>query len=119
MSAQDIHTDHHHAPDPIRRIPAPVRDSFTPEQVSAVSSAVGSSGRHPVDLRLTLPLPGRPVFFSVVAGRERRSEGRLAVERRQHPLHTFGNIVFMLSSLTGLYAIALVAVLMMGSVLKF
>ncbi len=74
MSAQDIQTDH--VPDPIRRIPAPVRDSFTPEQVSAVSSAVGSSGRHPVDLRLTLPLPG-------------------------------------------LYAIALVAVLMMGSVLEF
>lgn len=119
MNAQDIQTDHHQIPDPIQRIPAPVRESFTPDQISAVSSAVGQSGRHPVDLRLTLPLPGRPVFFSVVAGRERRSGNRLATERRQHPLHTMGNIVFMFSSLAGFYALALLAVLMMGSVLEF
>lgn len=114
-----MHSNSHQIPDPVRRIPAPVRESLTPEQISAVSSAVGSSGHHPVDLRLTLPLPGHPVFFSVAAGRERRSEERLAVERRQHPLHTFGNIVFMFTSLTGIYALALVAVLMMGSVLEF
>lgn len=119
MSVQDIHTDHPHIPDPIRRIPAPVRASFTPEQVSAVSNAVVPSGRHPVDLRLTLPLPGRPVFVSIVAGREQRSGDRLAIERRQHPLHTLGNIVFMISSLTGFYTLALFAVLMMGSVLEF
>jgi hypothetical protein len=64
-------------------------------------------------------LQGRPVFFSLIAGRERRSPSRLAVERHQHPLRTFGNIVFMLSSLTGFYALALFGVLLIGSILEF
>lgn len=74
---------------------------------------------HPVDLRMTLPLPGHPVFVSVLAGRERRSPERRWRERRLHPLHTLGNIVFMLSSLAGVYAVALFAFLVFGSVLEF
>jgi len=119
MHPHDTNSQRYSTPTPLQRIPEPIRQSFTPEQVTAVSTAVQPSSRHPVDLRLTLPLPGRPVFFSIVAGRERRSGDRLATERRQHPLHTFGNVVFMFSSLTGFYALALVAVLMMGSVLEF
>lgn len=75
--------------------------------------------RHPVDLRLTLPLPGRPVFLSLVAGREKRSVNRRAVERKQHPLHTLGNAVFMIFSLVGFYLIALMTTLALGSVIKF
>ncbi len=103
----------------LQRIPEPVRDTLSPEQAQALSQAAASAGHHPVDLRLTLPLPGRKVFFSIVAGRERRSGERLAVERRQHPLHTAGNILFMLTSLTGFYALALFATLMIGSVVEF
>lgn len=77
------------------------------------------TARHPVDLRLTLPLPGRPVFLSLVAGREKRSVDRRAVERKQHPLHTLGNIVFMTSSLVGFYVIALMTTLALGSVIQF
>ncbi len=73
----------------------------------------------PVDLRFTLPVPGRPVFLSVVAGRERRSEARLQEERRRHPLHTAGNILFMLTSLTGIYAVALFVMLALNSVVDF
>jgi len=73
----------------------------------------------PVDLRFTLPVPGRPVFLSVVAGRERRSPARLQDKRRRHPLHTAGNILFMLTSLTGIYAVALIAMLALNSVIDF
>ncbi len=82
-------------------------------------SAAAHTSTFPVDLRLTLPLPGRPVFLSVVAGRERRSSARRAVERQRHPLHTVGNILFMLTSLAGVYAIALFALLLFGSSLEF
>ena len=53
------------------------------------------SRRHPVNVRLTVPLPflGR-CYLTVVAGRERRSPERLAVERRKHPLRTAGNVIF-------------------------
>lgn len=87
-------------------------NSTQPTDAAGVSS-------FPVDLRLTLPVPGRPVFLSVVAGRERRSATRLEEERRRHPLHTAGNILFMLTSLAGIYAVALFAMLALNSVVDF
>lgn len=75
--------------------------------------------RYPVDLRLTLPVPGRPVFLAVLAGRERRSAPRRRAERRHHPLATAGNALFVLLGLTGAYSLALFAALVLGSVLEF
>ena len=121
MTAHDINT----APDlPIPlldRLPEALRASLSPEQQHALSAIVepAPSNVHPVDLRITLPVPGRPMFLSVLAGPERRSRDRRSIERRRHPLHTLGNIVFLGSSLFGLYALGLIAFLAAGSVLQF
>lgn len=121
MTAQDIETGSNQRPTLLERLPHAVRTSLTMEQCQALSSATepASSGYHPVDLRMTLPVPGHPVFLSVVAGHERRSPERRRHERQRHPLRTVGNVVFMLSSLTGVYAVALFAFLVFGSVLEF
>ncbi len=121
MTAHDINT----APDlPIPlldRLPEALRASLTPEQRHALSNFVelAPANAHPVDLRVTVPLPGRPMFLSVLAGPERRSKVRRSIERRRHPLHTIGNIIFLGSSLFGFYALGLVAFLAAGSVLQF
>ncbi len=121
MTAQDINT----APDlPIPlldRLPEALRASLTPEQRQAFSAVTEPAGddAHPVDLRITVPVPGRPLFLSVLAGPERRSKDRRSIERRRHPLHTIGNIVFLGSSLFGVYALGLMAFLAAGSVLQF
>ena len=62
------------------------------------------SNRHPVNIRLSLPLPFGRYYLTVVAGKERRSPKRLQSERRKHPLVTTGNLVFLffLGTLAGL-----------------
>jgi len=121
MTAQNINT----APDlPVPlldRLPEALRASLTPEQRHALSAVAepAPSNAHPVDLRVTLPVPGRPVFLSILAGPERRSKDRRSIERRRHPLRTIGNILFLGSSLFGFYALGLLAFLAAGSVLQF
>ncbi len=62
----------------LAHLPQAVRASLTPEQAEALEALADmrKASRHPVDLRLTLPIPCRPMFLTVVAGRERRSSAR-------------------------------------------
>lgn len=48
---------------------------------------------HPVDIRLTIPLPFRSFYITIVAGPERRSKVRRVSERKKHPLLTVGNLL--------------------------
>lgn len=54
-------------------------------------------GQHPINLRVTLPLPFRRWYVTLVAGPERRSSERLQQEREKHPLETLPNLMFLLS----------------------
>jgi hypothetical protein len=74
-------------------------------------------GRHPVDLRLSLPLPGRRFYCTIVAGRERRAADRRRQERRRHPLRTIGNILFFALAAIAFYAAAALGILLYSSVL--
>jgi hypothetical protein len=63
----------------IKRMPSDVVASLSPAQLEALGLACRSetARRHAVDLRLTLPFPGRGFYLVVLAGRERRSAKRL------------------------------------------
>lgn len=126
MTTQDVNTPRFNtgpdAPIPLLdRLPDALRASLTPAQRQAFAAVTdpAPAATHPVDLRVTVPMPGRSMFLSVLAGPERRSKDRRSVERRRHPLHTAGNIIFLGSSLFGVYALGLVAFLTAGSVLQF
>jgi hypothetical protein len=54
-------------------------------------------GRHPLNLRVSLPLPFGRWYVTLVAGRERRGKERLIEERNKHPLDTVPNLMFLLS----------------------
>lgn len=54
-------------------------------------------GQHPINLRVTLPLPFRRWYVTLVAGPERRRRERLRDERSKHPLDTLPNVMFLLS----------------------
>lgn len=64
---------------------------------------------HAVNVRLSIPFLFGRYYLTVVAGKERRSPDRLAVERRKHPLATFGNLAFFfaLGSIGGMALLAL------------
>ena len=53
--------------------------------------------QHPINLRVTLPLPFKRWYVTLVAGPERRSDERLQQEREQHPLDTLPNLMLLLS----------------------
>ncbi|MGI9419665.1 MAG: hypothetical protein ACR2RA_17710 [Geminicoccaceae bacterium] len=54
-------------------------------------------GQHPLNLRVTLPLPFRCWYITLVAGPEKRATERLVAEREKHPLDTLPNAMFLLS----------------------
>jgi hypothetical protein len=73
-----------------------IAQSFTPVQLAAIKVAFGSrswSGRHWIDLRLSIPFLWRRYYLVLLAGPERRSGKRRSLERPTHPLATLGNAI--------------------------
>ena len=50
---------------------------------------------HPVNIRLSIPLPAGRWYVTVLAGRERRDAERRREERQKHSLLTSGNMAFL------------------------
>lgn len=73
-----------------------ILDSLTSEQREGIRAAARRDGweRHPVNIRLSLPLPLGRCYVTLVAGRDRRSQARRDKDRRRHPLDTAGNLLF-------------------------
>ncbi len=94
-----------------RRLPSDIDGDDRGAPGIAQRSAPGgeSWGRHPVNLRFSIPLPFGRYYVTLVAGKERRRADRLASERRKHPLLTFGNVAvfFGLGCVCGLALLAL------------
>ncbi len=95
----------------VRRLSSDIGGDDRDASGIAQRSAPGgeSWGRHPVNLRFSIPLPFGRYYVALVAGKERRSGERLASERRKHPLLTFGNVAvfFVLGTVCGLALLAL------------
>lgn len=95
----------------VRSLPSDIGGEDPSAPGVARRSAPGgeSWGRHPVNLRFSIPLPFGRYYVTLVAGKERRDAERLASERRKHPLLTFGNLAvfFGLGCVCGLALLAL------------
>ncbi len=74
------------------------------------------SGEHPINLRLSVPLPFFRFYVTIVAGKERRSAARRAEERRRHPILTAGNL-FLMTYGGAILAIALGSIAMLATLL--
>lgn len=89
----------------LERLPAKIRAQLTPEVSAAIADAAAQPvDAHPVDIRLSLPLPFRRFYLAVLAGGERRSPQRLDAESRRRRLVRAANIVFVVTVLIMLYA---------------
>ena len=73
----------------------------------------GDWDRHPVDLRMVIPTPFGRYYATFVAGPERRSDARLASDRRRNPLITLSNVAFfaIATVVCGLSAIGVLSLL--------
>ena len=104
----------------LSRLPPEVRDRLTPEMQTMISIAAADRPWkiHPVDIRFTVPLPFGSYYVTVVAGRERRSPARRAVEGRRHQLVRFANVAFVLATVGVFYAALITAALLLTAILE-
>jgi hypothetical protein len=87
------------------RLPSDIRSQLTPEVRAAIADAAAQGGGpHPVDIRLSIPLPFRRLYLAVLAGSERRSPERIDAERRRRQLVRAANIVFVVAIAVLFYA---------------
>jgi hypothetical protein len=103
-----------HAEQLMRSIEPDIRHSLSPAQEAAIRAAATRNPwvDHPVDLRLSLPLPFGRIYLTLLAGRERRSAARRRSER--HPLDSLGNVCFAAGATVMLAALAFSAATLLG-----
>ena len=94
---------------------AEARDSGEPQDGPPIATPsapedVAWGNAHPIDLRLSIPLPFGRYYITLVAGRERRGPKRRAEDRLIHPILCTGNVIvlFLVGSVLGLAALALI-----------
>ena len=87
------------------RLPPKIRAELSPEAAAAIADAASRSVEsHPVDIRLSLPLPFRRFYLAVLAGGERRSPQRIDAESRRRRVVRAANVVFLIALLVMFYA---------------
>ena len=72
----------------------------------------------PVNIKMTVPILGRRFYFTIMGGKERRSNERLALERQGNPLRTRSNVLFVILGALILYMLTLGSFLVFASVLE-
>lgn len=104
----------------LSRLPEDVRERLPPEvqTMIAIAAADRPWRKHPVDIRLTIPTPFGGFFMTLVAGRERRSDVRRQIERRERPLTRLGNVLFVLATVGAFYGALITAALLLTSILE-
>ena len=80
----------------LKNLPEDVASSFNLEQLQAMQSALQATQwrKHPIDIRLSVPILWKTFYVVLVAGPERRSRQRLIAERSKNPIWTYSNMIF-------------------------
>jgi len=102
-------------------LPGWVIDTLSSEQKEAIYQAAQDNqwGRHPVNIRFSLPGLGRRYFLTVVGGEEMRSSERRAHEKNRYPFRTAANIFFFIGIAAQFYLFGIVAVAFQTSLVAF
>ena len=103
------------------RLPPHIHAGLTAEQRTAIAGAIGQRQGEPptINLRLSFPVPPGRVYLAIMAGRDRRGRGRRKEDRRQNPLRTMGNTMFVIAASVVLYALAAGILLASPSLLPY
>ena len=102
-------------------LPAGIREILSESQCEALARTLGQRAwnRHPVNIRLSLPVFGNRYYFAMVAGKERRSPKRLIDERGRHPVSTTANVFFGIGLITLCGFAAIVAMILQSALAEF
>jgi len=101
-------------------LPQMIRESLTEEQTAALRDVLRDKpwNQHAIDMRVSVPIPYRPFYLTLVGDPERRSTERRNVERQKHPLLKLGNVVFIILAALLLYGVTIAATLLFSSIIE-
>ena len=103
-----------------RKLPESVRNSLSAEQAVAIREAaqVASPRRHPIDVRLSVPIPGQSrIYLVLLAGRELRSDARREMEQRARPTDRLGQGILIGLCIAAFCVAALIGVLLRDAII--
>ena len=121
MSTDDAKEEALRVLDVTDRLPPDIVDALTEDQMATLRQLITEARpwrKHPVDVRFTWPLGSRRLFFTLVAGADRRNPERRALDRKIHPIKTRSNLVFLGIAVVALYAIAGAIALVVASAVR-
>ncbi len=103
------------------RLPPRILGGLNAGQKAAIASAAEEwkATSHRVNNRVSLPIPGRRRYFTILGGPERRAPARQASERARNPIRTAWNVGFIFLTAFLFYGTAVAALLFSSSVLEF
>ncbi|MBW1779228.1 MAG: hypothetical protein JRL30_00625 [Deltaproteobacteria bacterium] len=104
----------------IERISPAIRASFTPAQISAIEQALMGGRimkRHPVELRLSIPLFFARYYFIFMAGRDRRIGTQRAEARRKSKISLSGVILLLILGSSPLILLIILVLYLLKSAL--
>jgi hypothetical protein len=99
----------------LARLPDEIHSRLTPDIREGLAQAVAprSWGEHPVDIRLSIPLPFGRYYLALVVGPERRNDERRKAESGSRRVMTAANMLFILAIVVVFYgALGLAALLL-------
>jgi len=102
-------------------LPDGIRESLTESQCEAMAKTLGQRAwsRHPINVRLSMPLFGNRYYLAIVGGQERRSPKRIADERNRHPISAASHVFFGMGLITLCGFAALVAMVLQSALTEF
>ena len=104
----------------LARLPDEIHSRLTPDLKEALARATQPRrwGEHPIDIRLSIPLPFGRYYLALVLGPERRSVERRKEEAGAHRVMTPANLAFIVSMIVAFYGALGVAVLLLTRIIE-
>ncbi len=102
------------------RLPDEIHSRLSPELKQAIARATRPRpwDDHPVDIRISIPLPFARYYLALVVGPERRRPERRRSERSARRLITAGNVMFVMTIVVGFYGVLGLAALLLTRIIE-
>lgn len=103
----------------LARLPNEIHARLTPDLKQALARAAAPRwADHPIDIRLSIPLPFGRYYLALVLGPERRSDDRRKAEGGRRRLMTAGNLLFILTVVVLFYGVLGLAALLLTRIIE-
>jgi hypothetical protein len=103
----------------LARLPDEIHSRLTPDLKEALARATAPRWfEHPVDIRLSIPLPFGRYYLALVLGPERRNDARRKAESNSRRVVTPANLLFILTIVVLFYGVLGLAALLLTRIIE-